>query len=1049
MLNHIIRSALNNRLIVLAIAIGLVVVGLLRVQQLSIDVLPDLTRPRVTLITECPGLAPEEVEALVTFPIETAVNGATGVTSVRSTSGIGLSVVYIDFDWGQDIYVARQIVNERMATVYSELPSGVTPQMGPISSLLGQIMLIGMWSEDGSTNPLELRTLGDWTVRTQLKTIDGVAQVITMGGGKMQYQVLVDPHLLHKYEVPLHDVELALQQGNLNVSGGYVQQGAREAVLRGIGRVRSIEDIESIVVANRASRPVLIRDVAQVKLGAQVKRGDSSVNGTDAVVLTVQKQPGADTRELSEKIRSTLKDLRNGLPKDVHLEVTYEQREFIDYSVNNVIEAVRDGALLVVVVLFLFLFNLRTTFITLTAIPLSILTTAVIFYWFGLSINVMTLGGIAVALGELVDDAIVDIENIFRRLKENRNQSMPVPALRVVYLASSEVRGAILMSTIMVVLVFAPLFALSGMSGRLFAPLGIAYIVSIVASTLVSLTVTPVLSYYLLSNARSTTRPDGFFLRTLKTCVRPLIRLSLLNWTFWPMAGVSLLATLVSGVIVWRMGKDFLPPFDEGAAQVNLFIQPGSSLETSTRIRRFADAKFQKLLKSAENPHGPLAWFTCKTGRAENDEHIMGVNTSEYVMAINPSSEKTRAELITLLRESLSDLAGVEVEVEQPIAHLISHMLSGVTAQIAIKVYGDDLRELIKLADEIKVEVAGVSGLAQPIVEPLNYIPQLQVELKRDQLAYYGITAATIHEMLETAFNGRVVSSVLDGQRTFDLLVRFDENSRAEWDALDRLPIELPDGTRQPLSELATVRFGTGPNQIKREDTRRTIVVRVNTDDRDLDSAVRDIKQAVQDKIDLPEGYVIEFQGQFEAQQAAARRLLLFSCLALAGVFIVLYSTLGSTRLAAQVLTALPIAFVGGVVALVLTGQALSVAGMVGFISLGGIAARNGILLIETYVSRTERDGLSEETIISGSLDRLAPVLMTALTTGIGLTPLIYNGQLPGKEILYPVATVIVGGLFTSTLAEFLLRPGMYWRLPRQEADSNQAEQRLSPVEIR
>lgn len=1043
MLNLIIRASLQNRLFVLAMALTISVIGLIRVQQLSIDVLPDLTRPRVTLITECPGLAPEEVEALVTFPLETSVNGATGVTAVRSASDIGLSVIYVDFDWGQDIFIARQIVTERIATVLGELPEGVKPQLGPISSLLGQIMLIGMWSEDGSTDALDLRTLGDWTVRTQLKTIDGVAQVITMGGGKMQFQVLVDPHLLHKFDIGLHDVETALRDGNINISGGYLERGAEESVLRGIGRVRSLQDIELIVIEHDSARPVLVRDVAKVVKGAQVQRGDSSVNGRDAVVLTVQKQPGADTRALSEQIHASLDSIRAGLPKDVRLEVTYEQREFIDYSVDNVIDAVRDGAILVVIVLFLFLMNFRTTFITLTAIPLSLLTTAVIFYWAGLSINVMTLGGIAVALGELVDDAIVDIENIFRRLRENRTLAIPRPVLQVIFDASSEVRGAILMSTIMVILVFAPLFALSGMEGRLFTPLGIAYVVSILASTVVSLTVTPVLSYFLLPNSKAAERNDGWVLRMLKLGVRQLIRLSLAPWAFWPMVFTSVVAIAISVSIVIGMGKDFLPAFDEGAAQVNLFLKSGSSLSTSTRVRRIADQQFEKMLKSDDNPTGPLLWFTCKTGRAEEDEHIMGVNTSEYVMTLNPDSGLSRSELIEQLSDAVEDIAGVEAEVEQPIAHLISHMLSGVTAQIAVKVYGDDLRELIKVAEQIKTEAATIDGIAEPVVEPLNFVPQVQVEVKRDQLAYFGITAAYIHEMLETAFNGRVVSKVLDGQRTFDLLVRFKEESRADIDSLDRLPIEMPDGTRQPLSELATIREVTGPNQIKREDTRRTISVRINTRGRDLDSAVREIKRVVAANVELPEGYIIEYSGQFEAQQTATRRLLLFGALAVFGVFVVLYSTFHSTKLVLQILAALPIAFVGGVAALVLTGQNLSVASMVGFISLGGIAARNGILLIETYIAKS-REGLTQEAIISGSLDRLAPVLMTALTTGIGLLPLVFGGHLPGKEILFPVATVIVGGLLTSTIAEFLLRPGMYWRLARNDSPpANSSAERI------
>lgn len=1027
MLNLIIKTALNNRLAVVAIAIGMMIYGAMQAQQLPIDVLPDLTRPRVVLITECPGLAPEEVETLVTFPMEAAVNGATGVKAVRSTSDIGLSVIYVDFDWGQDVYVARQIVSERITSVIGSLPEGVRPRMGPISSLLGQIMLIGMWSETGETAPLELRTLGDWVVRTRLLRIQGVAEVITVGGGRMQYQVLVDPHSLHKYDVTLHQVEEALKDGNLNVSGGYVNSGAKELLVRGIGRVRNIDDIETIVIDHRSERPVLVRDIATVVQGAQVKRGDGSINGNDGVVITIQKQPGTDTRAITDEINQAIEEMKISLPSDVKISATYQQREFIDYSVNNVIDAVRDGAILVVIVLFLFLFNVRTTVITLTAIPLSIMTTALIFHWLGLSINVMTLGGIAIALGELVDDAIVDVENIFRRLKENRRSEQPRPVLSVIFDASSEVRGAILMSTVMVVLVFAPLFTLSGMGGRLFAPLGIAYVVSIIASTIVSLTVTPVLSYYLLGHGPESKKADGIFLRGIKAAIRPLLQFSLTKSGITLVVAASILSVLIASATIWRMGRRFIPSFDEGAAQVNLFLPPGTSLEASTRERRRADQNFAKLLKTDENPNGPLLWFTCRTGRAENDEHVMGVNTSEFVMSLNPNSGLSREEVIEQLEAAVEDLKGVETEVEQPIFHLISHMLSGVTAEIAVKIFGDDLKELEKTAKRIKETLSEVDGLATPVVEQITYIPQVQIELRREQLARYGVSAAYIHEMVETALNGRVVSSVLDGQRSFDLLVRFDDEFRSDFNSMDRTPIELPDGARVPLSELAKIKRAEGPNTVKREDARRRIVVRVNTRGRDLRSAVDEIRATIAKNVTLPEGYSVVYSGQFEEEEEATKRLLIFSALAIVGVFVVLYSTFGSINLVMQILAALPIAFVGGVVGLYLTKQTPSVASMVGFISLGGIAARNGILLIETYLAGVETSGRDKEVVIQGSLDRVAPVLMTALTTGLGLIPLVIGGHLPGREILFPVATVILGGLTTSTMAEFLIRPGLYW----------------------
>jgi CzcA family heavy metal efflux pump len=924
-------------------------------------------------------------------------------------------------------------VQERIAVALDQLPDGIRPQMGPQSSLLGQIMLIGMWSKDGTTKSMELRTLADWVVRQRLKKIPGISQVIAMGGGRKQFHVLVDPHLLHQYEVSLAEVKQGLADSNLNVTGGYLQNESVELLARGIGRLQDAHDIRRVVVKSLPERPVLMRDVARVIEAPQPKRGDSSVNGKRAVVLTIQKQPGFDTRALTEEINTALAELREGLPPDVVLEPTYQQREFIDFSVQNVVEALRDGAILVVLVLFFFLLNFRTTFITLTAIPLSILTTALVFNWFGLSINVMTLGGIAVALGELVDDAIVDVENIFRRLKQNAQLEKPRAVLRVVYEASSEVRGAIIMSTILVVLVFAPLFALSGMQGRLFVPLGIAYIVSILVSTLVSLTVTPVLSRLLLPNARSTQhRRDGAVLRGLKWLFSPLIRLS--------MNGVGLTGILlcVSGsvvaavLLVLTMGQEFLPKFDEGATQVNLFLRPGTSLEASTRIADIVNDKFATLQQTDENPKGPIRHFTCRTGRAELDEHVMGVNVSEYILSLNPDSGVSREELIEKLHKELEDVPGVDTEIEQPIAHLISHMLSGVQAEIAIKLFGDDLDVLRRKSAEIKTAIEKIDGIAPPIVEQQQFVPQLRIEVDRDQLAEYGLSVRTVNEFVETALNGRVITTLLDGQRTFDVVVRLDDPYRDDYTNLDRLAMDLPDGRVIPLSEVARVYKGAGPNTINREDTRRRVVVRVNTKGRDLGSAVREIQATIARDVEMPEGYFVVYGGQFEASQAATNKLLLLSVVALIGVFVVLYSAFPSLSVVLQILIALPAAFAGGVIALKLSGQPLSVASMVGFISLGGIAARNGILLVGHYINLYREHGFTREMILQGSLERLAPVLMTALTTGIGLVPLVIGGHLPGKEILYPVATVILGGLITSTLCEFLIRPGLFWFLAKK-----------------
>lgn len=1027
MLNAVIQLSLKNRLVIVCFAIAVIVIGSIVVQSLPIDVLPKLTRPRVVLITECEGLAPEEVEQRVTFPLETAINGASGVIAVRSISNIGLSIVYVEFDWDVNVYTARQIVQERMATVLDRLPRDVRPQMGPISSLLGQIQLIGMWSENGDTNPMELRTIADWVVRQRLLTIEGVSQVITMGGGRKQYHVLVDQHKMHQYDVSLSDVEAALSASNMNVTGGFMSRDAREYLIRGLGRFKSIEHIKGTVVKTEG-RPVLVEQIASVKEAPQTKRGDSSINGNAAVVLTIQKQPNADTREVTELIREAMSELKASLPSDVVLETTYEQRVFIDHSVDNVIEALRDGAILVVVVLFLFLLNFRTTFITLTAIPLSIFVTAMVFRWFDLSINVMTLGGLAVAMGELVDDAIVDVENIFRRLKQNAQLEHPRSALKVVFEASVEVRNAIMVSTILVVVVFAPLFALSGMAGRLFTPLGIAYIVSIIASTVVSLTVTPVLSYFLLPQANVTTKKkDSGLLRLLKRLAAPAIRLSMKPVGLAGMLSILGASCLIGTLLAMTMGIDFLPPFDEGAAQVNLFAPPGTSLETSLELSQIADVNLAKLLKSDDNPTGPLLWFTCRTGRAEQDEHAMGVNVSEYVMSLNPESGLSRQELIARLHAALEHIPGVEVEVEQPIAHLISHMLSGVTAQIAIKLYGDDLEVLRREAQNIKTAISPIEGIAPPVVEQQQLTPQYRVELDQEMLSYFGVTARFVQDFIETAIHGRVVSQIFDGQRTFDLLLRFDEPYRRDLDNLHRQPLELPSGARIPLHSVAKVYESAGPNTINREDSRRRIVVRVNTQGRDLGSVITDIKRTVSEKVQLPEGYFVTYAGQFEEQQAASRRIILLSIVALLAVFLVLYSTYSSVSLVMQILIAIPAAFVGGIVALKITGQTMSIAAMVGFISLGGIAARNGLLLISTYLEQIDQHGFNPETVLAGSLERLAPVLMTALTTAIGLIPLVIGGHLPGKEILFPVATVILGGLITATCCEFLIRPGLFW----------------------
>jgi len=1033
MLSGLVEISLRHRSLVVATSLAVLALGGYLTAQLPVDVLPNLTRPRVVVITECPGMAPEEVETRVTIPIENAINGATDVTDIRASSDIGLSVILVEFPWGQDIYRARQIVQERLATAADRLPPKVQPQLAPMASLLGQIMLIGMWSEDGTTDALELRTLADWVVAQRLRAVRGVTQVITMGGGRKQFQVLVDLHQMHTYEVTLGEIEKALIDSNLSVTGGFVNDGSEELLVRGLGLISDAETLRKIVIRPSSRRPVLLEQVAQVVEGPEAKRGDSSVNGNPAVVLTIQKQPDTDTRQLTDQILHTLTQLQSSLPADVVIRPTYLQREFIDLGVTNVIAALRDGTLLVVLVLFAFLMNVRTTCITLIAIPMSFMLTATFFWAFGLGINVMTLGGLAVGVGMLVDDAIVGVENAYQRLRKSHHEA-ETNASQIVLEATQEVLRAIVISTVIVVVVFAPLFTLSGIEGRLFKPLAIAYLVSVVASTVVAITLTPALSLMLLpATFRRQGRGDGalkrepFLLRCCKSAAEPLIRIGLNPIGFSLILCALAIAGLLSLVQLQKLKRDFLPEFDEGATQVNLYTTPGTSLEKMLEISRLADQRFAALQRSAENPDGPIADFTCKLGRAELDEHVMGVNVAEYVITMNPQSDASRRQVISLLSEAVDDLSGVEHEIEQPIAHLISHMLSGVAAQIAIKIHGDDLDALRRSAEEIRRAIATIPGIADPLVEQQQVVPQLRFELNYDAMARYGITARELTDTLETAMHGRVVSQLTDGQRFFDVIVRMQDAYRLDLDNLDRLPIELNNGIRVPLKSLVHIQRGGGPNTIQRENARRRIVIRVNTLGGDMGGIIQQIRQRVEASVQLPQGYYVSYGGQFEARQSAQRQLLFFSLVSCFVILAILYSVFPDITIVLQIMAAVPAAFIGGILTLALTDQSLSIAALVGFVSLGGIATRNGLLLISTYQSLATTSGLKRQTIVDGSLARLPPVMMSALTTGLGLMPLVFGGAIPGKEILYPVATVIVGGLISSTLCELLIRPGLFW----------------------
>ena len=1141
MLNALIKFSLRHRPLVVVLCLVALGYGGFLAARMPIDVFPDLDRPRVVVMTECPGLAPEEVETLVTYPLESALLGATGVQDVRSQSGFGLSVVYVEFGWNVDIRTARQTVQERLTTVSGDLPDGVRPQMAPISSIMGQFMIAGLRRQDGPRggdlaavpgtpyyaervpgaagadpslfvwrptdrrNPaaweavpvtaaawqpaaadgsravrltvggesrevvftseaqrqLALRTLADWVVRPRLLKITGIAQVITMGGGRKQYQVLVDPVKLAEYGVSLNDVEEALRANNVNHTGGYSVAGGTETPIRVIGRLgpdakQVAADLRLITVkppekhepGKVLGRPVLLQDVARVGEGAQVKRGDSSINGYPAVALTMTKQPHVDTRALTDAVKAALADVEGSLPPDVVVESDlYQLRDFIDRGVFNVGEALVVGAVLVLIILFLFLLNVRTTFISLTAIPLSLVLTVLVFKLVGLftgtelSINVMTLGGIAVAMGELVDDAIVDVENIYRRLGENSQAAAPKPTLLVVYEASVEIRSAIVFGTALVILVFLPLFALSGIEGRLFAPLGVAYIVSILASLVVSICVTPVLSYYLLGrSAKAHAHGDGFLLRGLKWAGAILIRFS-----FRRQGLIQVMTWLLVAYCAWRVttiGADFLPPFDEGVVQVNVTLPSGASLDASNQAAALVDAKLKSLQKSPANPKGEVLAFLRRTGRAEMDEHAEPPNANEFFVVINPDSGKHRREIIRELQDGVkAEVPGVDVEVEQPLAHLISHMISGSTAQIAIKLYGDDLDTLEKLANQIKGSIAGVSGVSSLAVEPMRKVDEVHVKLRPEALAFYGVDRAYVGNFVQVALNGEVVSQVVEGQRRFDLLVRLEEPYRADIAHLGELRLDLPGGREQVrLKDLADITPPTGgdagANQVKRDNVRRRIVVRCNALGRDLQGVVADIRRNVAQDVPLPEGYFVEYGGQFESQERATRLIAVLAVLSVVGMFFVLYMLFPSGRIVAQILIAVPTAFIGGVLALVISGQTLTVASLVGFISLGGIAARNGILLVTHYLHlmRHEGEKFDEKMVLRGSLERLSPVLMTALTAGIALVPLVVVGQEPGREILYPVATVILGGLITSTFCEFLIRPGLFLRFSGTDA---------------
>lgn len=1028
MLNWVIRWSLQNRLLVVAISALMLVWGTYIALNLPVDVFPDLNKPTITILTEAEGLAPEEVETLVTFPIETLMNGAPGVTRVRSQSGIGLSIIYVEFDWGTDIYINRQLVAEKLNLAREQLPAGILPSMGPISSIMGEIMLISVQSKTGATNQLDVRTLADWTIRPRLMTIPGVAQVINIGGAVKQYQALVSPQKLAQFGITLEDVVTALEKSNVNTTGGFINRQSQEYLIRNLARFYSLEELGNTIVAYREQTPIKLADVASVEFGAQTKRGDAGADGKPAVIMSVQKQPGAATVEITGKVDQAIKELQATMPVDVEINPNlFRQVNFIEASVENVIEALRDGAILVVIVLFLFLLNFRTTAITLVAIPLSFIVTFLVFRFFEVSINTMTLGGLAVAIGELVDDAIVDVENVFRRLRENRQSINPRPELQVIYHASLEIRSSIIYATLIVALVFVPLFALTGVEGRLLGPLGLAYITSLIASLIISLTVTPVLASYLLPQMKSMEHnKEGFLVRFVKRWDERLLHRTIRRP--WTVIGLSAVLFVLAMAARSFVGTAFLPEFNEGTLTINVLTQPGTSLEESNRTGQIAE---QLILSVPE-----VKSTGRRTGRAELDEHAEGVHYTEIDVDLK-ESRRAREEVQHDIRDKLAVIPGVSINVGQPISHRIDHLQSGVRAAVAVKLFGDDLGTLRAKAEEIRNVMGTIQGATDVQIEKQVLIPQIRFNVNRTRAAQYGLQPGEVAETLEIALNGRTVSEAVEGQRRYDVVVRFDDESRNSLDALSSVTIDTPQGTQIPVAAVADIESLPGPNQILRENSRRRIVISANTQGRDLGSVVGEMQDRIQAQVQLPEGYFITFEGQFEAQQQATRALSALTLFSLVAIFFLLLKALGDWRSAAQVMINIPLALIGAVAALLLTGGVFSVATLVGFISLVGITSRNGIMMISHYLHliREEGEEFTEEMIIRGSLERLVPVLMTALTAGLSLIPLALAAGEPGKEILQPLAVVVLGGILTSTLLDQLVTPAVFYKFGKPTAE--------------
>lgn len=1044
MLNKIIEFSLKNRIFVIAAALLISLVGTYVANEMPIDVLPNLNRPTVVIMTEAHAMVPEDVEQLVTLPLEQILNGATGVERVMSTSGLGLSVIKVQFAWGTDIYRNRQIIMEKLPLAKSRLPKGVEPVMAPISSIMGQVQLIGVSSKSGKYSPSDIRALAEYQIKYELLAIPGVSKVIIAGGSAKQLKLIIDADKLRSFGVTVEDIEAAVIDNNENRSGAFMNIGTKAPVMTVRGLMLDKADLEKAVVKADDLRPVLIKDVAEVKFGPSViKIGEAGVNGHPGIVMVIMKQPGYDTVKLTEQVETRLASLADSLDSDLMINSElFKQADFIERAIDNVIEAVRDGGIMVIVILFIFLMNWRITFITLTAIPLSMALTALVFALMDVSINTMTLGGIAVAIGALVDDAIVDVENVFRRLRQNfkKPEDNREHALLVIFKASSEVRKPIVIGTMLVMVVYMPLFFLTGMEGKLFTPIGVSYIISVLASLLVSLTVTPVLSYYMLPKSLSKgDTKETFVVRKLQAIVAVVIA-----WSIKRAKAVIVFLFIGVGISLYFLstaGTQFLPPFNEGVAQVNLVLPPDTGLKTSNAYGQ----RLEKLLIKVEG----IKHVTRRTGRAEGDEHAEGVNTSEVIISFDQSSGKSSEEVIKQIREEIdAEFPGVAYAIDQPLAHLLSAMLSGVKAQVAVKVHGPDLATLRSLAKDVEKELKPINGVKDLIVEPQVLVPNIAITPKRNQLSQHGLSVKDVGKTIELSLGGEEVSRFVKGRFIYPIVLSLREENRKSLNDIRNLYIRKDNNELIRLGDVANVSQTLTSNNIKHENVGRRIVIQHNVSGRSLGEVVADVDKAldtVREKMKEQPGYSLEISGQFEAQQAATKKILILSLVSILCMILILYMHFKSINLSLQVMISIPMAFIGAVAYLAITKQVLSVATLVGLISLGGIAARNAILLLDHYIHLRRKEGVefSPELIIQAGKERMVPVLMTALTSGIALVPLAMAPGQPGKEILYPVATVIIGGLISSTLLEFLVSPAAFWLFGKEAAEKNNSVEKL------